>query len=1781
MRNAYSRRKVLSAVLSFLTVVALCLTSPSLVLADTLFGGQASTLFAGSGTESDPYLITSAEDWDALSNHVNNGGTDYEGKYFKLTADISVTTMLGYRTTGNVDIPFTGTFDGDGHTLNVAIKYNGPMAAPFGSVCNTVIKNLNVTGTVNGDRHSSGLVGGGNKGAITGSTLEVYNVTTSVAVNGYNGSAVSHLGGIVGHSLSARITMDNVVFTGSLNGSSAQGGFIGWGGGAGDKISICVLSNCLFAGTVRSGNTFHPVGYAYNNYGRATLTNFYTIKDKNNTSNQFDYQGTGYTVLSGLAAKVTDGGATHYYDSIASAVSSANWTANSTLTLLADVTTSSTITVPSGEHTLDLNGHTLTGSGVENVIRVGSGCTLTVCDSGTSGTITGGYTSSGYRYGAGVYVPGGHFILKSGTISGNRLTNGTTGGGGVEIESADAVFDMYGGTISNNQAGYGGGVYVRGGTFNFYDGLITGNKAHSTDGGGISVYGGSSTLNMYGGTITSNTANSGAGIGVSGGATVNISGGTISGNSATQSGGGITNRRTNASGDMNATIAISGNPVIKDNTTSGSGNNVYLYNNMKLTIRGALAETARIGVTLSNGTGTFTSGFSGNGTAANFVSDNSNYKVFLNRDGEAVIGIPPAASVIRGETTTDYSAISDAVSSTNWTAGSTLKLLGDVTISSTITVPEGEHTLDLNGHTLTGSGVENVIRVGSGCTLTVCDSGTSGTITGGYTSSGYRYGAGVYVPGGHFILKSGTISGNRLTNGTTGGGGVEIESADAVFDMYGGTISNNQAGYGGGVYVRGGTFNFYDGLITGNKAHSTDGGGISVYGGSSTLNMYGGTITSNTANSGAGIGVSGGATVNISGGTISGNSATQSGGGITNRRTNASGDMNATIAISGNPVIKDNTTSGSGNNVYLYNNMKLTIRGALAETARIGVTLSNGTGTFTSGFSGNGTAANFVADNSNYEVRLVKGEVYVGPAHTHDWSYSVSGGVITATCTGVAANTCDIADQTLTLTASGKTYDGTAVTATLTPSAGWTTANGLSTPAIVYSGNTDVGTYTASVTVGGKTASVSFTIQPKSMSGEVSASGYTGVYNGKAYGITVKAPTGATVTYGTKADDCTLTASPTFDGAGNHVVYYQVTRKNHVTVTGSATVAITPLNVTVTVTGHNATHAYDGTAHILAGYDATVDSTLYDLTKDYTFSGPASVSRTDAGTTKLGLTPGQFTNTNPNFGTVTFVVTDGSLTITPIDVTVTITGHIAAVDYDGNAHTVSGYDAVATSALYDVTKDFTFHGVASLNRTDVGQVSMGLTPSRFVNNNPNFKTVTFNVTDGFLTVRPVDAVITTRPVSATPTHTGSAQALLLAGKADGGTLYYALGKDDKTAPADKNYATALPTATDIGNYYVWYKVVSDANHNDLAPACVKVTLADKDWVTLTGTLYQSDGTTPLSNANVALIQGNRTVDNITTDDQGNYWFTVPTGVYNIVATTEARTATLIVSATANATRDLSLPGGKNESQLKVNTDSDDLFGIAVGGLDEEAVAIRQAENIADDKSVSVRMTVESKTETTAKNAKSIAAVGKNKNLTFFDITMEKSIDATVTVLDTTTNVMEIAVPYAYVTRRGVAVYYSDGGVQTFKESDSRENGTFRVDKLTGMVYIYANRFSTFAIGYTPYYHVESAMSFGSFEGAVTVILKNQDDGATYVLENVALDAIDFADVPKGQYEMTVIWEDGVTQTLTAILTIEGKAAASDGDNNARPSDTATTAALPTESKKRGGQQDDDQPERSL
>ena len=100
--------------------------------------------------------------------------------------------------------------------------------------------------------------------------------------------------------------------------------------------------------------------------------------------------------------------------------------------------------------------------------------------------------------------------------------------------------------------------------------------------------------------------------------------------------------------------------------------------------------------------------------------------------------------------------------------------------------------------------------------------------------------------------------------------------------------------------------------------------------------------------------------------------------------------------------------------------------------------------------------------------------------------------------------------------------------------------------------------------------------------------------------------------------------------------------------TGSRTnaFAITKRPVTVSVTGHTATYIYDTTAKTVAGYDAATADALYDIAAGTVFGATAKASRTDVGTTAMGLKAGDFSNRNANFS-VTYAVTDGGVTITP------------------------------------------------------------------------------------------------------------------------------------------------------------------------------------------------------------------------------------------------------------------------------------------------------------------------------------------------------------------------------------------------------------------------------------------------------------------------------------------------------------------------------------------------------
>ena len=78
-------------------------------------------------------------------------------------------------------------------------------------------------------------------------------------------------------------------------------------------------------------------------------------------------------------------------------------------------------------------------------------------------------------------------------------------------------------------------------------------------------------------------------------------------------------------------------------------------------------------------------------------------------------------------------------------------------------------------------------------------------------------------------------------------------------------------------------------------------------------------------------------------------------------------------------------------------------------------------------------------------------------------------------------------------------------------------------------------------------------------------------------------------------------------------------------------------------------------------------------------------------------------------------------------------------------------------------------------------------------------------------------VVLTAPVPKTGlVYSTQAQALATAGQAEGGELQYSLDQ--------QQWTTAMPTGVDAKDYTVYYRVVADANHNDVAVASFTVTI---------------------------------------------------------------------------------------------------------------------------------------------------------------------------------------------------------------------------------------------------------------------------------------------------------------------------------------------------------------------
>ena len=597
--------------------------------------------------------------------------------------------------------------------------------------------------------------------------------------------------------------------------------------------------------------------------------------------------------------------------------------ASGTYTLTADIALKGkNLMIPAGaEVVLDLNGHTLTGTGTGSVICVAG--TLTIQDSRTGGKITGGNAviadtsiNSNYNGGA-IYVgENAKLTMTGGTITENKAFNG----GGIYMAKA-AVVVITGGEISNNRSlrdggGGGGAIYAygEGGSLNVEGCKLKNNTAVYqggaifTDGptyvgvnteisGNTAAHGGGICANNYlkitGGVISNNTAAEGTGTTASkpiygggvlvNGATLDLEGGVISNNKVVMS-GTLPTKGGGIYCDVKGTINIQGSPVVKGNKINDQAQNIYLESTRVLNLSGDVGTDAELNVTLSSEIGRVTN-VTNYSLANGVVKPDDQRFVVTVRDSDVYLtkNVDENAAIcsIQVENKTVYFDTLDAAMASLPSDDNKVTLLKNCELTSTIVVPETEVVLTSNGPiTIAWKNATNYLfYIPANAKLTV-----EGNITiqGNYAeqpeNSKNEYLRAFEVLG---ILNIGKKDGNTNDSPVVKDfNTVCVGSDNKLKDTY---------SYGAIKVSNGGTLNFYSGTLKNNVANI--GGAIYATGQNSVVNLYGGEITENKAYRGGGVAAKGSATVNLAGTTISENTATSVIGSTTSRANNAGGGL--------------------------------------------------------------------------------------------------------------------------------------------------------------------------------------------------------------------------------------------------------------------------------------------------------------------------------------------------------------------------------------------------------------------------------------------------------------------------------------------------------------------------------------------------------------------------------------------------------------------------------------------------------------------------------------------------------------------------------------------------------------------------------------------------------------------------------------------------------------------------------------------------------------------------
>lgn len=555
------------------------------------------------------------------------------------------------------------------------------------------------------------------------------------------------------------------------------------------------------------------------------------------------------------------------------------------------------------------------------------------------------------------------------------------------INGGQAILNISGNVIlENNEAGYGGVVYIRD---YGYSGPFTPSK-----------------LTMTGGTMRNNTARTAGGAIYSHDikttyrtedVPLKLLGGTIQNNTAGIKGGGVYFTGL-AACTVGGALNITGNTQGESKTASNlhvgeeaENPHIYIgYGDNKLTSAASIGVNSDLVPTEQIVYGTMDTNI--------FFSDRTDCALVPNGNSLDLKATDTHTHCPCNNTTSD-SYYHNHAANTTWTGINSLAaikssgsyyLLNDVTIDDTwaLDVNKSNVSLCLNGHKLIINANYNrpYISIPGYRTLTLTDCGrTAGQIvTQGsqYDLEHYRNYAVDIGAGGQFNMYGGEITGFEAD--------AAVHNYAGKFYLFGGKITHNDTH---GVYVQGDSrslttqmpeFYMFGGEISYNTADGSDvnGGGVLLeY--RSEFNMSGGSIKNNTAGgSGGGIAAygtsDGDATLTISGGEISGNRAScsstqkddQGGGGIylgaCSKLTLSDGKITGNYACAENYKETQTNNGGYGGGVLLRSARAFSMTGGEISGNHAGMSsFPKGYGTQYVGGSGGGVYLDNI-DNAKF-----------------------------------------------------------------------------------------------------------------------------------------------------------------------------------------------------------------------------------------------------------------------------------------------------------------------------------------------------------------------------------------------------------------------------------------------------------------------------------------------------------------------------------------------------------------------------------------------------------------------------------------------------------------------------------------------------------------------------------------------------------------------------------------------------------------------------------------------